>query len=728
MATTLRDIGFRLGYDLDKQSEAKVENSIKSLKDTATKMLGAIGIGFSLTRINALTEEFRTVNRAIKSSVQGLGDVAEAQRSILKAANDSRTTYESMANTVANLVKSNSSLFPVQDAVNFSSTVTKLLKTAGRSDQQIQSVMQGLNKSFQKGVVDTETLNVLLEQSPESANILARSLGVAKSNLLDLASKGQMSVQQLKDAFLNSADEINSAFDGMDLSISEALTNVRNSWGAMLAKFDETFGITDTIARTIVKISNSALSVIEKVRTRLVWLADKLGGTDRLLKLIAITAGAILVALNGQKIITFLKTAGTLLNAGSMKMLAIVAIIVLIALLVEDFFAFMRGENSFIGEMLKKAGVDTDEFRQACKDLWSQVKDILIVFKEFAKTIGVQLLDAFKKLLPIFGRMLATLLPVFLQLLQRIVGFIGRLAETVLPIIIGAIERLLPFLVMIIETILPVVINFIEILLPLLMQIIDTILPIIISLIESLLPLALEIIDAILPLIIEYINAVIPILEMICTTLLPVVLDLITAILPIMKPILEIMGKLVTSSLPILVTLLKAVLPILKPILQILQPIADVLGVIINGIAKVVGWVADGLGWVVDKVFGVGGDVQEPTTGGISGYATGSTNTPDTFIAGEKGPELVTGAAGRKVFTALETGRIFEAMVMLGRAAVAKPSTISNSNSSRVVNQYNEFVNTFNGDRAGQAKSAEAMRYASDDAVSVMARALAFAR
>ena len=193
MATTLRDIGFRLGYDLDKQSEAAVENSIKSLKDTATKLLGAIGIGFSLTKINELTEEFRTVNRAIKSAVDGLGDVDEAERSILEAANESRTTYESMANTVANLVKSNSELFPVQDAVDFSSTVTKLLKTAGRSEQQIQSMMDGLNKSFQKGAVDTETLNVMLEQCPEAANLLADSLGVAKTSLLDMATNGQIS-------------------------------------------------------------------------------------------------------------------------------------------------------------------------------------------------------------------------------------------------------------------------------------------------------------------------------------------------------------------------------------------------------------------------------------------------------------------------------------------------------------------------------------------------------
>lgn len=726
MATTLRDIGFRLGYDLDKQSEAKVEDSIKSLKDTATKLLGAIGIGFSLTKINGLVEEFRTVNRAIKSSVDGLGDVAEAERSILEAANESRTTYGAMADTVSDLVKSSSELFPVQDAVDFSSTVTKLLKTAGRGDQEIQSMMDGLNKSFQKGIVDTETLNVMLEQCPEAANLLAESLGVAKGSLLDMATNGQISCQQLKDAFLDSADEIDAAFNDMDLSITEAIQNVRNSWGFMLADFDETFGVTNAIARTIVKLSNAALSVIEKVKTRLQWLAEKLGGTDKLLKLIAITAGAIFLAMNGQKILQFLKTAGSMLNAGRLKMLAIVAVIVLIALLVEDFIAFMKGENSFIGEMLQKAGIDTEAFRQSVKDLWEQVKDVIDVVKQFGKALGRTLLDALKQIVPLLGRLIASILPVLVQVLQKVVAFIMRLAETVLPMIVSFIERLLPLLVQIIESILPVIINLIETLLPPIMQIIDTVLPIIISLIETLLPLVMQIIEAVLPVILELIEAIVPILVQIIEAILPVVLELISALLPIIEPIMTIVANLVQALLPVLVSLLESILPILQPILAILQPIADILGVIIGAIAKVVGWVADGLGWIVEKIFGGGGDTSNADK--VNAYAKGTDSSSDTFIAGEEGPELVTGAAGRKIFTALETGKIFEAMAMLGKAATAKPSTVTNSSSNRTITQYNEFVNTFNGDRAGQQKSAAAMSSASEDAVSVMARALQFAR
>lgn len=40
-------------------------------------------------------------------------------------------------------------------------------------------------------------------------------------------------------------------------------------------------------------------------------------------------------------------------------------------------------------------------------------------------------------------------------------------------------------------------------------------------------------------------------------------------------------------------------------------------------------------------------------------FEKGTESTPDTFIAGEKGAELITNAKGRKVFTAAQTGQIF---------------------------------------------------------------------
>jgi hypothetical protein len=147
--------------------------------------------------------------------------------------------------------------------------------------------------------------------------------------------------------------------------------------------------------------------------------------------------------------------------------------------------------------------------------------------------------------------------------------------------------------------------------------------------------------------------------------------------------------------------------------------------------------------------------------------AKGSDNAPDTFIAGEQGPELITNAKGSKVFTASETVSVFQKLKDFANIAFIKPhsenisgeedsagtsllsgiaqtlrdiaamsiiprpetvaaSTSTIENISIVQNV--DISNQFNGDRAGQKKSAEAMDRAADDATDILSRALAYAR
>lgn len=62
---------------------------------------------------------------------------------------------------------------------------------------------------------------------------------------------------------------------------------------------------------------------------------------------------------------------------------------------------------------------------------------------------------------------------------------------------------------------------------------------------------------------------------------------------------------------------------------------------------------------IPDWVPGIGGKSFGVKIPEIPMFAKGTNNTPDTFIAGEKGAELITNAKGRKVFTAAQTGQIF---------------------------------------------------------------------
>lgn len=427
MPLTVAEFINKVGFKVNKQDVDKVNNTMQSIKSTATKLLGAIGIGFSLTAINSLIEEFGAANKAIKSSVGELADMDAVQDNLLQKANDAKLAYAEMTNYVANLTKAGADIFPVEDAAQFTSTVAKLMKNAGRNDSQIASLMEGFNKSFQKGIVDTETLNKMLEQAPETANVLAESLGVAKSQLLTMASDGTMTVQQLKAAFMDTSGEIDATFKKANMSVSDAMKNIRNKWGLWLTQMNTTLGITNGIARAMVRFSDKAISVLNRVRNAVQWLGDKLGGTDKLFRLLAIAVGAftaaIAVANLGNIATAFGKIAAKL---GSIRManMALVAGIILVALLVEDFINFMQGNDSLIGVLLEKAGVDVDKFRNNIVKVWNNIKTILTAVWNGIKNVAIPLFqsiwNAIKKAFEAIGKVIEAVLPGVADFMDRL--------------------------------------------------------------------------------------------------------------------------------------------------------------------------------------------------------------------------------------------------------------------------------------------------------------------
>ena len=70
----------------------------------------------------------------------------------------------------------------------------------------------------------------------------------------------------------------------------------------------------------------------------------------------------------------------------------------------------------------------------------------------------------------------------------------------------------------------------------------------------------------------------------------------------------------------------------------------------------------------------------------IPEFAKGTNKTPSTFIAGEQGPELITNAANRKVFTAAQTGQIFSNMAKAKNIAENAGSVGSANNVNMVTN------------------------------------------
>ena len=721
---TLRELLIGLGFKIDESSEKKAEQGIQGLKDKATQLLGAIGIGFSLANLNQISEEFRTTNDQIAQATKLLGDQDEIQQKILDSANRTRASYADTARMVSNLVQENSELFgTVDEAIAFNDAATMLFRTAGKTNEQIAGLMEAINKSFAKGVVDSETISQLLEQSPEFIALLNERLGTTTDQLEQMVADGKISLADLKGAVVDNADEIAAAFDGTSYKISDALLNIRNQFGLWVADMDDTLGISEAIGTTMVRAFNVVMDVLRQVQVRFEWLAEKVGGTENLFRIIGTVAASAFGVMALPKLLTFLTTLQKIdkaLLSARLKMVAIIAVITVIVLLIQDFIAFMSGDNSLIGSLFDKAGIGAENARKTILNAWTTVKEFLLtmwgVIKQAAETIfgalsewweenGAAVMESFSRIWEGIKTLCETLWNALSSAAQTIFGALQRFWDTWGDTIISVFSTIWNTLIALIQ---------------------------------------------------PFLDAIAAVIDFLANVFTGNWQGAWTAIKDFAASIWQMITTIITGALDIITSIWSTAVGILSGIFQniwnaIVEKVTGIKDAIVNGFTAAIDWIkslpTQALQWGADIIQGI----VDGITGAISKVGDAVKGVADKiksflgFSVPEDGPlsdfdtympdmiELMTkgiNAGKDKIRGALES--LTGEMSVITKANVVSPSTAAvatgSTQSSRTVTQNIEINNQFNGDRAGQQKSSEAMDKATSDSTEELARALQYAR
>lgn len=299
------------------------------------------------------------------------------------------------------------------------------------------------------------------------------------------------------------------------------------------------------------------------------------------------------------------------------------------------------------------------------------------------------------------------------QVIPGIVGFIQAAAPTIMAII----QSIADF----IGAIIPVIGSFIASLMPIISEIINFISTYVLPIISELFSF---ICSTVLPAISAAIQAILPVVQNVLQTLLPAIQTALTTIWNIVSPIIQGILQAVQFVMPTILSIVQSVIGAISGVISglatvlngiitfitgvfsgnwsqawegiksifsgIWEAIKSVCTGVINAIISAVNCVIRGLNKlkVPDWVPGIGGkgiNISE-----IPMLAKGSNNTPDTFIAGEEGPELITNAPGRTVFTADQTKNIMAAQnAAATTAAAVAPTATMPATTAQTVNNYN---------------------------------------
>jgi len=363
---------------------------------------------------------------------------------------------------------------------------------------------------------------------------------------------------------------------------------------------------------------------------------------------------------------------------------------------------------------LKLSGEDISGFIAPLKDAFEQLKPVLYEamnqFKELGKQMLPLLIDAAKQLAPILGQIVTAILPVVLQLIQSLVPLICQIVQEILPVILNIITALAPLIAEIITAVLPIVVQLLQMLLPIITQIVTSILPIVVDVLNMILPPITELIQAVLPVLMSILQALMPVIQVLADLFSGVLGTAIQAIMPIIEALTGILVGVIDFITGVFSGDWSKAWEGIKSIFgNIVNGIVAIFKIPINGIIDLINLFIGGLNnlKIPDWVPGVGGmGINIPL---IPKLEKGSDYTPDTFIAGDvngKGGELVTGARGRKVFTAAQTTAIFN---NINKAKAINDSSKQNApRTGKIIERVSGFV--------GAVKNAAAERFGGEAA------------
>lgn len=349
------------------------------------------------------------------------------------------------------------------------------------------------------------------------------------------------------------------------------------------------------------------------------------------------------------------------------------------------------------------------------------------------------------KITELFGDKGAAVFDTFINIIKTVKNAVSDVVGFIITYVVPVAEQVLQVIV---TQVIPGIVSFIQAAAPTIMQIVQSIadfigaiIPVIAEFIAGLMPIISEIItfistyvlpiiselfsficSTVLPAISAAVQAILPVVQNVLQTLLPAIQTALTTIWNIVSPIIQGILAAVQAAMPTIQAVVTAVVNAISGVISGLATVLNgiitfITGVftgnwrqawdgiksIFSGIWETIKSVAKGaVNGIISAVNGVIGGLNKlkipdwvPGLGGkginiplIPMLAKGSTNTPDTFIAGEAGPELITNAPGRTVFTADQTKNILAAQNAAATTAAAVAPTATTP-TAQTVNNYN---------------------------------------
>lgn len=549
-------------------------------------------------------------------------------------------------------------------------------------------------------------------------NMLAASNGIGATQtafeLMEQTTEAKM--QKATNSIKNLQIVIGQTFLPMIGTLADKITPV-------ITKISEFAQKNPKLVETIVKVVAAlAAARVGFLGLKLAGLSGESGIISIAKKLVSLKAGMTANAATATSLAAKIKGIGGAFGVIGGKILPIVGVITTVI----TVFKLVKEHLQEIRGFIRKT------FGDEALAVFDKVVAIISTVGETIKSIfSSGNIGASEKIQEVFGDKGTAVFEKLIGILKSVISVAKQIVGFIVTYVVPIVEQVLK---VIIEKVIPGIIKFVKAAAPTIMTIIqkiadfiEKIIPVVADAIAALMPVISDIIDfiatyvlpiisewysfiasTVLPAIAKMVKALLPVVQTVLQTIIPAIKTGVTNIWNAVSPVIKGILAAVQMAMPfieaIVTNVVNRISGVVSGLASILEGIINFIsGVftgnwsqawegiksIFSGVWETIKSVAKGsINTIISMVNGIIGGLNKlkipdwvPVLGGkgidippIPMLAKGSKNTPDTFIAGEAGPELITNAPGRTVFTAEQTKKIMTVQGVASASVAEAPT------------------------------------------------------
>lgn len=207
---------------------------------------------FGLGQLAQVADSWTNISNRLRLVTDSSESFARAQADVLRIAQATRQPLDATAELYQRIAMNQEALgLSGQEMARVVETISKTMVISGTSAAGAQAALVQLGQAFASGTLRGEELNSVLEQAPALAQAIARGLGVPIGQLREMGKAGELSTQQLIAALQRQSGAVDEAFGSMEVTIGQAMTNLRTAFQVFVGQSADVSGASSAIAESL---------------------------------------------------------------------------------------------------------------------------------------------------------------------------------------------------------------------------------------------------------------------------------------------------------------------------------------------------------------------------------------------------------------------------------------------------------------------------------------------